>query len=1073
MVLDAYNGQPLINPFNSNDFNRDSLTDILWRNAASGENVVWLMNGSQHVGDFVVERVGDTSWKIVGTGDFDQDGNADIVWRNSVSGDNVIWKMNGGNHVGDLIVDKVADQNWQIVGAADFDRDGKVDLLWRNFVSGENLVWRMNSGQHIGDLRLDQVTDRNWRIVGISDFDQDGKVDLLWRNSMSGDNLIWLMNGAAHVSDLSIDRVSDLSWQIVSTADFDKNGTTDLLWRNSVSGETLIWQMNRNGHIGDMAVERVQDTNWKISGAGSDNSAAIPLNQFRTEYYNNNSLSGQPAFTRIENSVNVNWGLGGPDNRVGNDNFSVRWTGRFDFDGGIYQFSSSVDDGMRIWVDGNLIHDTWAARNSVDYTKNVLMPAGQHDVKIEYREDGILALAKVSWAKGGESYADAINRVGGSQVVGNAINQPHTWGGGEAQDFTGGAEGRGILMKRDGTNTAYWISGDVWEKYYAVEVASSGLLKYPTSDRYAFNGGWKQDFRGGSIVKDGQGVITAFSSALGSAILTVPEISARFQTTWQSNAAVLGAPLPENRIEKRSDGSYQKLYENGYLLWDKGRVSIESYNILTIPGQGVSPSYSELKNVDANFQSFWQSNSGRLGPSVGGTERQADGSYQKLYENSYLIWKNGQVSIQSYNNLRLPQPTPTLPIQEIYLPNDPRNPNYKGTPSNGNNSSAIQPPPTVEGQNPPANDGRSGDFDGIVKIDGLRVRTGPGTGFSTVGLFNTGNRMTFDRWENGTSHYDPQARAWDSRWFRIKNTNNWVASAYINGNPGSTPTIVIDTPNTSKIDNGNSDTASKDPSTNLKPAPQDPLRPETSPQIGGSGKGSLPSYMISSFDIYQNIPDEELENLKSDSAAASTTWKFKNKYGDNGAKEMLNQYQNTVIQAAKFYGIDGRAIAGAIRWEYEENSDSRKRDYFWYIDTIFDGIRPWFGKGVGWGKMHFTAASALLAREGQEFDDSHLAVLLALAPTSIELIAKYMREAANIYQKFAGIDISYRPEILATLYQGVSTDEDKDKDPFINIEIRAKELAEKRKLNPNQQPQPNEKMGAWLVKHLNELTAYK
>jgi len=114
-------------------------------------------------------------------------------------------------------------------------------------------------------------------------------------------------------------------------------------------------------------------------------------------------------------------------------------------------------------------------------------------------------------------FAEAINRVGGLSVVGTAINTVHIWGQGSVQDFTGGAEGRGILMLVDGGNTAYWVSGDFWETYYAAQ-GPAGSLGYPTSARYPFNGGWKQDFKGSSIIKTAQNVIsTSLNSGSGTA----------------------------------------------------------------------------------------------------------------------------------------------------------------------------------------------------------------------------------------------------------------------------------------------------------------------------------------------------------------------------------------------------------------------------------------------------------------------------------------------------------------------------------------------------------------------------
>jgi len=125
-----------------------------------------------------------------------------------------------------------------------------------------------------------------------------------------------------------------------------------------------------------------------------------PNNRFLAQFYNNTDLSGTPVFSRYDNSINYDWGTGGPGNGVKNDQFSARWTGSFNFEGGDYTFKQSVDDGMRVWVDNNLIHDTWNGRNAVDYSRVVPMTPGQHTVKVEYKEWTDSALAKVSWDKG-------------------------------------------------------------------------------------------------------------------------------------------------------------------------------------------------------------------------------------------------------------------------------------------------------------------------------------------------------------------------------------------------------------------------------------------------------------------------------------------------------------------------------------------------------------------------------------------------------------------------------------------------------------------------------------------------
>ncbi len=121
------------------------------------------------------------------------------------------------------------------------------------------------------------------------------------------------------------------------------------------------------------------------------------LGQYLAEYYNNTMLSGTPVFARCETAVDHAWGLGGPGNGIGTDNFSARWTGRFSFAGGNTTFTATADDGIRVWVDGALIIDAWRDQPATTYQATRNLTAGPHDVKVEYYERGIDATARVSW----------------------------------------------------------------------------------------------------------------------------------------------------------------------------------------------------------------------------------------------------------------------------------------------------------------------------------------------------------------------------------------------------------------------------------------------------------------------------------------------------------------------------------------------------------------------------------------------------------------------------------------------------------------------------------------------------
>jgi hypothetical protein len=56
------------------------------------------MNGTNMARSVGLGNVAKT-WKIVGSGDFNHDGKSDILWENN-AGKAVIWIMNGTSHVG-------------------------------------------------------------------------------------------------------------------------------------------------------------------------------------------------------------------------------------------------------------------------------------------------------------------------------------------------------------------------------------------------------------------------------------------------------------------------------------------------------------------------------------------------------------------------------------------------------------------------------------------------------------------------------------------------------------------------------------------------------------------------------------------------------------------------------------------------------------------------------------------------------------------------------------------------------------------------------------------------------------
>ena len=121
-----------------------------------------------------------------------------------------------------------------------------------------------------------------------------------------------------------------------------------------------------------------------------------PTGQFFAQYFSNIALTPPATRTACETTINNDWGAGGPAG-LPVDNFSVRWTGLFNFAAGSVTFTARADDGIRVFLDGVAVIDQFHDQPATTYTATVNVAAGTHEVKVEYYERGGDAVAQVSW----------------------------------------------------------------------------------------------------------------------------------------------------------------------------------------------------------------------------------------------------------------------------------------------------------------------------------------------------------------------------------------------------------------------------------------------------------------------------------------------------------------------------------------------------------------------------------------------------------------------------------------------------------------------------------------------------
>jgi hypothetical protein len=114
-------------------------------------------------------------------------------------------------------------------------------------------------------------------------------------------------------------------------------------------------------------------------------------------YYNSTSIWGTPVLQRQEADLNYDWGSGSPDPVVRADGFSARWTRYIDVSAGTYRFTAVSDDGIRVYVDHDLIINGWWDHPAQTFTADLYLTAGYHLVVVEYYENMGHAVAKLSW----------------------------------------------------------------------------------------------------------------------------------------------------------------------------------------------------------------------------------------------------------------------------------------------------------------------------------------------------------------------------------------------------------------------------------------------------------------------------------------------------------------------------------------------------------------------------------------------------------------------------------------------------------------------------------------------------
>lgn len=121
--------------------------------------------------------------------------------------------------------------------------------------------------------------------------------------------------------------------------------------------------------------------------------------QWYAQYWGNRELWWD-SIVRVNEGVDSlehQWGAGGPGYSLPDDQFSSRFDREVYFACGSYRFDITNDDGVRFWIDGEPVLDKWFDHVG-SYTISRNLTTGIHELRLDHYENGGGAQLSIDWS---------------------------------------------------------------------------------------------------------------------------------------------------------------------------------------------------------------------------------------------------------------------------------------------------------------------------------------------------------------------------------------------------------------------------------------------------------------------------------------------------------------------------------------------------------------------------------------------------------------------------------------------------------------------------------------------------
>ena len=169
----------------------------------------------------------------------------------------------------------------------------------------------------------------------------------------------------------------------------------------AAGGVAAVVQDEDDTAVDEPEVDIAAETEETIEEEEQPQEAAWPedTSTWQGEYFNNMNLEGEPDLVREDADVDFDWGMESPAPEIQADGFSVRWTRTADLPPGLYRFTVTSDDGARLFVNERLVISAWYDHTEMTFRREIELPGGPVELRLEYYENAMAALIRISWER--------------------------------------------------------------------------------------------------------------------------------------------------------------------------------------------------------------------------------------------------------------------------------------------------------------------------------------------------------------------------------------------------------------------------------------------------------------------------------------------------------------------------------------------------------------------------------------------------------------------------------------------------------------------------------------------------